>query len=112
MKKLFPLFLVALLLTTAACSGNGATTSQPPTASPSSEPSAEEQTYTGILEEDKGFMITVAPEDKNDDSESYVFGTDGVTIDAKVGDKVTVTFTGDINETGSVLNATKVETVK
>lgn len=110
MKKLLILLLAALLVAVAACGGAGAATSQPPTASPSSEPAAEEQTYTGILEEDKGFMITVGPEAK--DGESYVFGTDGVTVDAKAGDKVTVTYTGDINETGALLNATKVALAK
>lgn len=106
MKKLIPLFLTLLLLTATACSSRNATPSQAPTTSPSNP-----QTYTGILEENKGFMITVAPENKKDDTVSYVFGTDGITVDAKVGNKVTITYTGDINEVGGLLEATKVEVV-
>ncbi|MCB6366866.1 hypothetical protein LI291_11855 [Intestinibacillus massiliensis] len=65
---------------------------------------AAEHTFTGTLEENKGSMITVAK-----DGDSYVFGTDGITISAKDGDTVTVTYTGDIEEVGALLDATKVE---
>ncbi len=68
-------------------------------------------TYTGTLEEKKDFMIVVAAEEGED---PYIFNLEeGVTCDAEVGDKVTVTYTGDITKYDSysdeVLMATQVE---
>ena len=113
MKKYIPLLLALLLLTTAACSAHSAPP-QPSATPSSSDASPDAQTYTGILEEDKGFMIIVAPEDEDKEghSDSYVFGTGGITVDAKVGDKIIVTYTGDINDIDGSLEATKVEVVK
>ena len=110
MKKYIPLFLALLLLTTAACSNNGA--SSQPSATPSA--SSDAQTFTGILSENRGGLITVSAEKdgEEDSGESYVFGTEGITVDAKEGDKVTVTYTGDLNDIDSSLEATKVEVVK
>ena len=51
-------------------------------------------TFTGVLEEKKDFMVIVTSEDQ---SQSYLFNlAEGVQVDAEVGDKITVTYTGDI----------------
>ena len=56
---------------------------------------AVETSFTGILEEKKDFMVVVSNEDQ---TESYTFNlADGVQCDAEVGEKITVTFTGDID---------------
>ncbi len=68
--------------------------------------SENEATYTGVIEEKKDFMVIVNSEDGND---PYIFNLDGITCDAEVGDKVTVTYTGDLNDIDSVLTATKIE---
>lgn len=55
---------------------------------------AETAEFTGVLEEKKDFMVIVNSEDGKD---SYIFTLeDGVTCDAEAGDKVTVTYTGDL----------------
>lgn len=110
MKKIAVLLLVALLLCTAACSGN--TSAPSPTASPASSggTSDDVQTYTGILEQIKSDSILITPED--DESTVYTFGTEGIAVDAQLGDKVTVTYTGDLDDAESLLEASKVEMVK
>ncbi len=56
----------------------------------------ETASYTGILEEKKDFMVIVSSEDG---SESYIFNLDeGVTCDAEAGDKVDVTYVGDLEK--------------
>lgn len=57
---------------------------------------AEELTFTGLIEEKKDFMIIVTSEDSAD---AYGFTlAEGVTCDAEVGDKVTITYTGDLEK--------------
>ena len=57
---------------------------------------AEELTFTGIIEEKKDFMVIVTSEDG---AEAYVFTlADGVECEAAEGDKVTVTYTGDLEK--------------
>lgn len=106
MKKFTILLLITLLLCTTACKGGASPSSSPETQAPS----ADAQTYTGILEQIKDDMILVTPED--DDSTVYAFDTEGVTVDASLGGKVTVTYTGDLNDADSLLTASKVESVK
>lgn len=105
MKRIVSLLLMLpLVLSLAACGGDSAPgTSAAPNAGSSS---SEEQIFTGTLEEDKGTMIIVRPDG---DGDAIVFGTEGLDIDAEIGDKVTVTFTGDIEEVGSSLTASKVD---
>lgn len=71
--------------------------------------STEESTFTGILDDNKDFMIIVNSEDNQD---SYIFDLDGVTCDAEIGDKVTVTYKGNIDDPDANLTATKVEKVQ
>ncbi len=68
--------------------------------------SADGTTYTGVLEEKKDFMVIIASEDGKN---SYIFNLDKTTCDANVGDKVTVTYTGDLDDIDSSLVATKIE---
>lgn len=110
MKKFTILLLITLLLCTTACKGGDSPSSSPETQAPSAGTSADAQTYTGILEQIKDDMILVTPED--DDSTVYAFDTEGVTVDASLGGKVTVTYTGDLNDADSLLTASKVERVK
>ena len=63
---------------------------------PADAEAAEEMTFTGIVEEKKDFMVIVTTEDGAD---AYSFTlAEGVTCDAEVGDKVTVTYTGDLEK--------------
>lgn len=97
------LLMVAVL---AACSAK--TTSSPST---TAAQDGTGTTYTGTLQEKKDFMIVVG-EDGSDGKPgvSYTFDLgDNTKVDAKVGDKVTVTYTGDLNNIDSTLTATKVE---
>lgn len=104
MKRTISLLLLLLLtLSLAACGSQDSGTSSAPNAGSGT---VEEQTFTGTLEENKVMMITVRAGDGED---AFVFGTEGVDIDAEVGDKVTVTYTGDISEVGANLTASKVE---
>lgn len=53
-------------------------------------------TFTGIVEDKTNAMVVVAAEDY---SNSYIFDLDeGVVCDVQEGDKVTVTYTGDISQ--------------
>lgn len=59
--------------------------------------SASEGTVTGVVEENKGFMITITDEN---DSEAYVFALDDAQSqtyqDIKAGDKVAVSYTNGL----------------
>ncbi len=68
--------------------------------------SADGGTFTGVIEEKKDFMIIVTAEDGKS---SHIFNLDGITCDANTGDKVTVTYTGDLEDIDSTLMATKIE---
>ena len=65
----------------------------------------DDMVYTGILEEKKDFMIVVQSEDGEN---TYLFNLDGATCDAAVGDTVTVTYTGDLEDMDARLIATEV----
>lgn len=96
--------LMGVFLVLTGCSGKAAPS---PTPSASEEPTA---TYTGILQEKKDFMIVVGEEGEEGEADvSYTFNLDNTKVDAKVGDKVTVTYTGDLSDIDSTLTATKVE---
>lgn len=70
---------------------------------------AEEAVYTGIIEEKKDFMVIVTSEDGAD---AYVFNLgEDVTCEAEEGDKVTVTYTGDLDDIDATLVASKIEKV-
>lgn len=108
MKKFVAPMLAALLLFTTAC--NGATPAPSVSAPPlSASAPAAAQTYTGLLEQINDGMILVTPED--DDSKVYAFDTEGITVDAPLGAKVTVTYIGDLDDADNLLVASKVEAV-
>ena len=72
---------------------------------------AEEQTFTGTLEDKTNFMLVVTSEDGS----SYIFDLeDELVSDAQIGDQVTITYTGDLStfdpagENGQLI-ASKVE---
>lgn len=100
MKK-FALLLTAMTLSASlvACGGGDSESSPAPG-------QADTSTFTGILNEKKDFMVVVNSEDG---TKSYIFNMDGITCDAETGDKVTVTYTGDIDDIDSRLDATKIE---
>ena len=73
---------------------------------------AEEQTFTGILEDKTNFMLVVNSEDGKN---SYIFNLEEELVsDAQAGDKVTITYKGDLSkfdpagDSGQLI-ATKVE---
>ena len=106
-KKWTALAVIVMAASLTACSAR-------PAASPSHAPidqTASGTTYTGTLQEKNDFMIVVG-EDGADGKPgvSYVFNiNDDVKVDAKVGDQVTVTYTGDLNDIDSRLEATQVD---
>lgn len=110
MKKITALLLTVLLLCTTACNGSTPAPSPSTAPSPSAGASADEQTYTGLLEQIGDGMIIVTPED--DDSIVYTFDTEGITVSAQLGGKVRVTYTGDLSDADSLLKASNVEAVK
>ncbi len=65
--------------------------------------------FTGILEEKKDFMIIVNSEDGKN---SYVFNLEGVACDAENGDKVKVSYTGDIEDFDARLMAVEIKKVE
>lgn len=73
---------------------------------------AEEQTFTGILEDKTNFMLVVNSEDGKN---SYIFNLEEELVsDAQTGDKVTITYKGDLSkfnpaDDSGQLIATKVE---
>lgn len=98
MKKTICILLVALTIFSLAACGKKA------------DPAQDGQVFTGVLEEKKDFMVIVTA----DGGESYAFNLgDGVTCDAEEGDKVQVTYTGNLeNFLDESLVATAVEKVK
>lgn len=83
MKKTICVLLAALMLLGLAACGKQADNTE-----------KNGQVFTGILEEKKDFMIVVAAESGE---EAYPFNLgDGVACDAEVGDKVRVTYTGEL----------------
>ena len=81
-KTICVLFAALMLLSLAACGKQAG------------DPAKDGQVYTGILEEKKDFMVIVTAEKGG---EAYLFNLgDGVTCDAEEGDKVQVTFTGNL----------------
>lgn len=80
MKKLCAFLLAAGMLFSLTACGKGEHT----------------ETFTGIVEDKTSEMVVVAAEDG---SNSYLFElADGVVCDAQEGDKITVTYTGDISQ--------------
>ena len=75
------------------------------TDTPAAAESASEAAFTGTLDEKKDFMITVTGED----GMTYVFNLDGVACPAEAGQKVTVTYTGDITDFDAQLMAVRIE---
>lgn len=70
---------------------------------------AEVMTFTGKLDEKKDFMIIAVDDDDN----AVIFNLDeGVTCDAEVGDRVQITFTGDIEDIDAQLMAQSVVIVE
>lgn len=105
MKK-FAMLMVALTMLFALTACGDKTEGTPETEQQAQEetqgqetPAADEvQTaeFTGVLEEKKDFMVIVNSEDG---SKSYIFNLDeGVTCDAEAGDKVDVTYVGDLEK--------------
>lgn len=114
MKKtaLFFAALAAIVSLTACGSPNpdsGASTPESSQEDTSSTASRGESTFTGILNDNKDFMTIV---NSKDNQNSYIFELKGITCDAEVGDKVTVIYTGNIEDPDTDLTATKVEKVE
>ena len=108
MKK-FALLLTALtlLLALTACGGEKPAAPAPQEA-PSTEEMVEVQTFTGILSEKKDFMLIVDGEEEGGDA--YIFNLEeGVSCDAEEGDKITITYSGDIHDFDAQLLASAVE---
>lgn len=106
MKKAMTLVLSVLLLAgIAACGAAGAQ----PSDTPAPTGTAQAQNFTGKVQENKLFMITL----EDDAGNAYVFGTEAIGEAAmngfKAGDQVTVTYTGDLSEVGGLLEATSIE---
>ena len=103
MKRVLGCLLAVLMLL--ACAGCGAK---------KSEESVEEKTLTGTLDEVKDFMFVVT--DDNGDSYALTFegGVPEGLADREVGDRVTVTYTGELSVvdafTGQVLSVEAAET--
>lgn len=76
-----------------------------PTVTTEASTEAAATTYTGTLEDKKDFMITVV----GDDGSAYVFNLDGVECPAEAGQKITVTYTGDITDMDAQLMATEIQ---
>lgn len=99
--KRFSILMVVLtlILSLTACGGKDKTDGQEDTQQNQEDVQKNDQetaTFTGILEEKKDFMVIVKSEDEEI---SYIFDLDdGVTCDAEVGDKITITYTGDITK--------------
>ena len=99
MKRIFACLLAAALLL--ACAGCGGKQS-------GDEPSGEKKTLTGTLDEMKDFMFVVT--DGNGDSYALTFegGAPEGLAEQEVGDRVTVTYTGELSVvdafTGQVLS--------
>ena len=96
MKRIFACLLAALLLTCAGCGGKETGKAE------------EEKTLTGTLDEVKDFMFVVT----DDQGDSYALTFEGGAPegleDREVGDRVTVTYTGELSVvdpfTGTVLS--------
>ena len=110
-KKMMPVIaaVLALMIFAAGCgaSGQAGSTSTPG--------SGKEQTLTGTLDEVKDFMFVVT--DGNGDSYAFPYdydqeGPEGLS-DVRVGDQVTVTYTGELSVvdsfTGEVLSIEKAD---
>ena len=97
------LLAVLVLLTCAGCGGEQS----------GDEPSGEEKTLTGTLDEVKDFMIVVT----DDQGDSYALTFEGKApeglADREVGEQVTVTYTGELSVvdpfTGTVLSVEKAD---
>ena len=82
----------------------------PPVGSPETEetesiPQAYNPTFTGVLEEKKDFMIVVT----GDSGESYIFNLGSLDCKAQEGDRITVTYNGDLTDFDSQLLAVKID---
>ena len=70
---------------------------------------AEAMTFTGKLDEKKDFMIIAIDDDDN----AVIFNLDeGVTCDAEVGDRIQITYTGDIEDMDAQLMAQSIVIVE
>ena len=97
------ILLLCLCLSLAACGGKSEARETAPVQT--GEAQMTEAQFTGILEDKKDFMIVVTGED----GAAYSFNLDGVTCPAEVSQKVTVTYTGDLNDFDSQLFAVKIQ---
>ena len=95
MKKKVVMMVVTMAMAAAMMTGCGA---KGDTASPTTQESQTASTMSGTLDEVKDFMFVVT----DAQGASYAFTFDGEKPagldDAKIGDKVTVTYTGEISE--------------
>lgn len=92
-KKMIPVIaaVLALMIFAAGCGASGQA------GSASAPGSGKEQTLTGTLDEIKDFMFVVT--DGNGDSYAFPYdeeGPEGLS-DVRVGDQVTVTYTGELS---------------
>ena len=100
------LILTALLLimvfSLTACTPSAGLEEEAPATE--SIPQAHNPSFTGILEDKKDFMIVVT----GDAGDTYAFNLGGLECTAQVGDRVTVTYNGDINDFDAQLLAVKI----
>ena len=109
MKRVLGCLLAVLVLL--ACAGCGG--KQPGGESSGAEKNGEEKTLTGTLDEVKDFMFVVT----DDQGDSYALTFEGGAPegleDREVGDRVTVTYTGELSVvdpfTGTVLSVEKAD---
>lgn len=93
---------VSLIFALAAC-GN----SKGKTADQSNVEEVEQ--FVGVLDEKKDFMIVASTEDGKN---TYIFNLDGITCDCEIGDKIEITYTGDIEDFDAHLTAVEIKKVE
>ena len=105
MKKIITIALGSMMLLSLAACSKPETQKDPVQ---DQDPVSEKAEYTGILDEKKDFMIVVESIDGKD---AYIFNLpeEGLEISSSTGDKVTVTYTGDIKDIDALLQAVEVK---
>ena len=91
---------LSLVLSLAACTR----TQEPETTQGETVASAHNATFSGVLEDKKDFMIVVT----GDNGDTHLFNLGDLECDAQVGDRITVTYNGDIEDFDAQLLAVKI----
>lgn len=114
--------LIGAMAVAAGCSSKNTGESTPPVETEASgdegteenaDSDAEQSTLTGVIEEIKDFMFTVVDEDDNAYALSFGDEKPEGLADVKAGDKVVVTYTGELSMvdafTGEIISVEKVD---